>query len=361
MHFITQDSDLFDDQVEPDNYGGGHSALKVVLAIFAIGVLLVAILLGVAFYEYSHGISGSPKGAPVTFSVKAGDGFSSVGKRLAAEKVLRSAIFYDVYVKLHPSFTLLPGFYTLHKDESVKAVLGAFKAGPNEFKVTVVPGMTLAEIAARVGSLPGNSVAKFDAALAQKGYSSPFLAGRSSNLEGLLSPDTYFVLPGEKDHQVIQEMLTQTTKVARTAGLIAGSNNFGLSGYQTLVVASLIQREALLAADYPKVARVIYNRLGAGMNLQFDSTVLYGLHLTGGSPTYAQLASPSPYNTYLNPGLPPTPISAPSAAAISAALNPAVGPWLYFVTVSSNGAEAFSVTYAQQLANEALAAARGLG
>ncbi len=361
MHYITEDSDIDDNSLEMLRPEGHRSALKVVAGIFA-GLILAALLgAGALYYVYARGISGAQHGPKVTFSIRSGDGFSSVGSRLAALKVINSAMFFDIYVKLHPSFTLLPGFYTLHKDESVADVLHVFRSGPNEFKVTVVPGMTLAQIALQVGALAGNSVAKFDAALAQGGYRSPFLSPGTTSLEGLLSPDTYFVLPGEKDHQLIQEMLSQTTQVAAKAGLSPTSLHYGLHGYQVLIVASLIQREALLLSDYPKVARVIYNRLAAPMNLQFDSTVLYGLHLSGGSPSLNQLATPTPYNTYLNPGLPPTPISAPTQAAIEAALHPASGPWMYFVTVQANGAEAFSVTYQQQLANETLAAERGLG
>ena len=248
----------------------------------------------------------------------------------------------------------------MHTDESLKDVFATLKKGPNEFKVTVIPGMTLSQIATVVGKVPGHSSSKFLEALKSGNYSSPFLAAPKQNLEGLLAPQTYFVLPDESDRSVIQEMIDQTTASAKSVGLTPNTTFNGLSAYQILTVASLIQREALLYSDYPKVARVIYNRLSVPMNLQFDSTVLYGLGLSSGSPTLSQLKVPTAYNTYLNSGLPPTPISAPSPAAIKAALNPVPGSWLYFVTVQSNGLEAFSTTYAGQLANEQLAAERGL-
>ncbi|HUC35775.1 MAG TPA: endolytic transglycosylase MltG, partial [Acidimicrobiales bacterium] len=109
-----------------------------------------------------------------------------------------------------------------------------------------------------------------------------------------------------------------------------------------------------------KVARVIYNRLARGMDLQMDSTVLYAEHRDGGTVTSADLALQSPYNTYLHAGLTPSPICFPSQASIEAALSPAQGSWLYFVVVSADGTEAFSNTLAEQEANEALAKSRGL-
>ena len=110
----------------------------------------------------------------------------------------------------------------------------------------------------------------------------------------------------------------------------------------------------------PKVARVIYNRLAQGMPLQMDSTVLYALGQDGGPVTSQDLKIQSPYNTYLNTGLTPTPICMPSSTALAAAVHPPAGAWLYFILVQKNGVMAFSDTYAEQLANEQLAKSRGL-
>jgi UPF0755 protein len=110
----------------------------------------------------------------------------------------------------------------------------------------------------------------------------------------------------------------------------------------------------------PKVARVIYNRLAKGMPLQMDSTVLYAIGQDGGPVTSQDLKIESPYNSYLNTGLPPTPICMPSEVALKAAVDPPAGGWLYFVLVQKNGVMAFSDTFAEQLANEKLAKSRGL-
>ena len=104
-------------------------------------------------------------------------------------------------------------------------------------------------------------------------------------------------------------------------------------------MASLVQAEGGRLSDYPKIARVIYNRLAHGMPLQLDSTVLYGLNKFGILATDKDLTSPSPYNTYKHKGLPPGPIDSPGAAAIHAVLHPVPGPWLYFVTVNPKTGE----------------------
>ncbi len=335
---------------------------RLVLVLAVLLAMLSLVAAGGAYAVYTHEVSGSAKGATVDFVVGRGDSLSSVADRLAGDGVVKSSLFFRIYVHLHPQPALRRGTYSLHKGESVPDVLAAFRNFKvAEYRFTVIPGMNLTQIAGLAGKIPGHSSAAFARALAAGGYRSPFLPTPSSSLEGLLSPDTYFVLKSEPDRKIIQQMLDQTTKVATAAGLSPGSTHFGLDAYQIITVASLIEREALRAGDYPKVARVIYNRLAAGMPLQLDSTVLYGLHLSGGSPTLDQLKIATPYNTYLITGLPPTPISAPTSAAIQAALNPTPGSWLYFVVVRADGKEAFSTTYQEQLANENLAAQRGLG
>jgi len=133
-------------------------------------------------------------------------------------------------------------------------------------------------------------------------------------------------------------------------------------------VASIVQKEAISPGDAAAatrhnvgpVARVIYNRLARGMPLQMDSTVLYAEGRDGGPVTAADLALATPYNTYRNAGLTPTPICFPSALALRAALHPPPGAWLYFVLTARDGTETFSDTLAGQEAAEDLARSRGL-
>ena len=156
-------------------------------------------------------------------------------------------------------------------------------------------------------------------------------------------------------------MVQRFDRDAQATGLsTASAAALGLTPYQVITAASVVEKEGYYPVNMPKVARVIYNRLAQGQPLQMDSTVLYALGQDGGPVTSTDLKIQSPYNTYLNKGLPPTPICMPSTAALDAALHPPPGAWLYFVLVQKDGTMAFSDTYAEQLANEKLAQSRGL-
>jgi UPF0755 protein len=155
-------------------------------------------------------------------------------------------------------------------------------------------------------------------------------------------------------------MIDRFDKEADAVGLASRSAALGLTPYQAVTVASIVEKEGVIAKNLGPVARVILNRLQDGMPLQMDSTVLYAEGRDGGTVTPTDLKLQTPYNTYLNTGLTPTPICFPSTAALEAALNPPSGSWLYFVVVDEDGTEAFSDTYNQQLANEAVAKQRGL-
>ena len=155
-------------------------------------------------------------------------------------------------------------------------------------------------------------------------------------------------------------MQASFAREASRTGFSASSSLQGLSAYQLLIGASVVQKEGYYHVNMPKVARVILNRLATKSALQMDSTVLYALHRDGGKVTPAMLRTITPYNSYLNAGLPPTPICVVSTEALSAMMHPPVGTWRYFVLVNRDGTMAFSTTFAEQLANERLAASRGL-
>jgi len=136
-------------------------------------------------------------------------------------------------------------------------------------------------------------------------------------------------------------MVRRFDQEAAQVHLTTAAPGVHLTPTQVIVVASLVQAEGGRVQDYPKIARVVYNRLANGMKLQFDSTVFYGLGKYGTSATSAEINTPGPYNTYLHTGLPPGPIDSPGNAAIQAALHPTAGNWLYFASLK-NGAMEFS-------------------
>jgi UPF0755 protein len=177
-------------------------------------------------------------------------------------------------------------------------------------------------------------------------------------LEGLLVPGVYDVRPGASALEVLQGLLATSVTRLESDGLVSGAREIGYTPYKVLVVSSLVEKEGI-TADMPKVARVLYNRLGAGQRLQLDSTVNYPLDLQALRTNADDRAKPGPYNSYAVAGLPPTPIAAPGKAAIEAALAPADGPWQYFVRCQPDGASCFAETLDEHNRNVAEAVANG--
>ena len=177
-------------------------------------------------------------------------------------------------------------------------------------------------------------------------------------LEGLLVPGVYDVKPGAPALEVLQGLLAASVTRLESDGLVSGAREIGYTPYKVLIVSSLVEKEGI-TADMPKVARVLYNRLGAGQRLQLDSTVNYPLDLQALRTNADDRAKPGPYNSYAVAGLPPTPIAAPGKAAIEAALAPADGPWQYFVRCQPDGASCFAETLEEHNQNVAEAVANG--
>ena len=177
-------------------------------------------------------------------------------------------------------------------------------------------------------------------------------------LEGLLVPGRYDVHPGLPAADVLRALLETSATRLEASGLVTGAQSIGASPYQVLTISSLVEKEAI-TPDMAKVARVIYNRLGAGRRLELDSMVNYPLDLQALRTTPEDRAKPGPYNSYAVAGLPPTPISAPGKEAIAAALAPEPGPWLYFVRCQTDGTSCFAETFAEHDANVAQARANG--
>lgn len=184
-------------------------------------------------------------------------------------------------------------------------------------------------------------------------------AGSKRRLEGLISPGLYDVKPGWNATRLLTELLTTSTIRMQAAGLPDAAKATGLTPYEVLIVASIVEREGV-ENDFGKVARVIYNRLAKGMPLQMDSTVNYVLHKPDIRTTTRDHAKAGAYNSYGNDGLVPTPISAPSTEALNAALQPPQGDWLYFVKCEKNGLSCFATNFEDHQRNIDDAKRRGV-
>lgn len=330
------------------------------VALLAVAACVVVLVACVGWYELqAH--PGGPAGRQETITVAPGESTGSVVDKLAAHGVVTSGVAYRIYLLVHGAPTIRAGTYLVRQNLSFQAVTSALAGGPNMWALDVPAGFTLAEVAARYGEVTGRSAAGFVQVARSGAVRSPWEAAGSTNLEGLLAPGTYLVHRKESDRQVLDQMVSRFDRQAAAAGLDAAVAAFlGVTPNQLITVASIVEKEGYIQKNMGRVARVVYNRLADGMPLQMDSTVLYSLGRDGGPVTGADERINTPYNTYLHTGLPPTPIDVPSAAALEAAGHPTSGSWLYFVVVAKDGTEAFSTTYAGQLANEALARSRGV-
>jgi len=349
--------------VDPRTRPARHGRLRHPWRLTALVVIVVGlvILIGGYLWVRSEADPSGPQGAQVIVTVPAGSGESATGSLLADKGVIGSSLAFRVWSQFNSLPGIQAGTYAFRTNSSFGQVQSVLATGPNVFPLVVPPGFTVSELATRVGQLPGHFAASFDKAATDGSVRSPWQPSGVVSLEGLLAPGTYTVTPGETDHQLLEKMVDRFDAQAAQLGLAAGARSLGYSPYEVITIASIVEKEGVLTKNMGPVARVIYNRLEKGMPLQMDSTVLYALGRDGGPVTSADLQTVSPYNTYLNKGLPPTPTCFPSEEALDAALHPPAGNWLFFVVVEQDGTEAFSDTFAGQKANEAIAAQRGVG
>lgn len=178
-------------------------------------------------------------------------------------------------------------------------------------------------------------------------------------LEGLIAPGTWNIDPSGTPQDILSTLISSSAGQYERGGLLTTAASLNMSPYQILTVASLVQREAK-PQDFAKVARVIYNRLAENRTLEFDSTVNYALDRIEVATTDGDRAQATPWNTYVRPGLPATPICSPGQPALAAAEQPEPGDWLYFVTIDMQGTTLFTREYEQHLANIELARRNGV-
>lgn len=329
--------------------GSGHP----VLTGLAIVVLIVFIVVGGGLVWANSQINpGGHRGPTVTVVIPKGASKKLIGQRLARAGVIHDGTLFAYYTYIHGDGPLLPGTYQLPKNSPYSSVIRALEAGPKIVTANlVVPeGYTVAQIARAVAALPnmGLSAQRFIAAADDGTVRSPYEPAGVNNLEGLLFPATYLVTQGESEVKILEQMVGAFDDHASALGLDADAAKLGMTPYQVVIVASIVEREAKLAADRPDVSSTIYNRLRIGMKLGADSTQTYYLRLTdpGLLPTAAQLDRPSPYNTRTNKGLPPTPIANPGLAALGAAAQPPTTKYLFFVEINPDGKLGFASTEA---------------
>lgn len=281
-------------------------------------------------------------------TIQKGDTGAAISQTLADAGVTKTpSVFYDMLVSTGANPTFYPGVYKLQKKMTAAAALKALEdpANKQENAALLPEGLTEDEVLDRLADALQIPRADFTAAV-----KSPKAYGvDAGSLEGWLFPAMYTFAPDATARDVVKTMVERTVQSLDKAGVPTAQRQ------RILTIASIIQREAREQKDFYKVSRVIENRLDpsnpeTGGKLQMDSTAQYGygeIHDGTASSSQAALDDDNPWNTYLHAGLPKGPISNPGDVAIDAAMHPASGPWLYFVTVNMNtGKTIFSTTYA---------------
>lgn len=363
-------------QLEVDELPNEFRGLSRPFLIVATAVAAVTLFMGAIGWWYVHQVNPSGKGDPQSFTVVEGDTISSVSQRLADDGFVASASVFSWYVSRKGGVELIPGYYTIAPKDHMGNIMAVLKTPPSATyqKVTFPEGYTISQMGARLAEKTLRLNAdQFVAMANDPSVESPYRPEGQTSLEGLLFPDTYQISNDQNEKQVVQQLAKQMVRVASQEGIDDSQAKVGLSPYKVLIIASMIEREAKVEADRAKIARVIYNRLEIKMLLQIDATLMYNAPADADFATLK--AADTPYNTYINKGLPPTPIANPGRASIIAALNPAPNPagtdplcanvpkpcrYLYYVLSDKEGGHAFAVTLDQHEANIETARQAGL-
>lgn len=249
--------------------------------------------------------------------------------------------FVKAYTANARSATIRPGTYGLKLRMTSPAAVDALLDDANRLldKVTVKEGVRAAEVPGLIAAHTKIGAADLRAALKVPATGLGLPAEAKGDPEGWLFPATYDVEPGTTAAELLQSMVRRTVQELDDLDVPAAERR------DTIILASLVQAEAKLPADFPKVARVLENRLGKGMKLQLDTTVHYATQRFTVATSIKDTQFNSPYNTYLVPALPVGAISNPGRAAIQAVRRPTPGPWLYFVAVNPDtGATEYATT-----------------
>ena len=323
------------------------ATLAVLAAIALAGGFLVVRMLG---------LTGSgDRGPAVGLVVPDGATATEVGELLERRGVIRSALGFRIASLLEGGAEeIQAGRYRLPTGLTAPDALAALARGPEIRFVTLTfpEGSWLTDFARIVGEETSIAPRRF-LSLARGGEVRSALQPPSvETLEGLLWPSTYRVDEQETAASLLRRLVDEMESRVRRLDLDEAARR-GLTPYEAVIVASMVEAEARVPADRPKVAAVIFNRLQRGMALGIDATVAYAVGKRGGELTVDDLAVDSPYNTRLYPGLPPTPIGAPGLASLRATARPARGEWLYFVLADCGGRHAFSESYADFLEDKA--------
>ena len=319
-------------------------------AIIAISVVFVVLIGGILFWNHNHPDLDFPAGTAgpeIEVNIPAGSSGVEIGRILAKEGVVKtSVIFFRAATADKRAESISAGLYLVNTHLSAKEAIEQFLDKKRlQGKFLIIEGARLSEIKTNLVKI-GFTAEQVDKALNSIKTPRGF---ETDNLEGLLFPANYTILPDEEVSTLLQGALDRFAQELKNISFDDYAKELNLKPAELLTIASIVQAEGFTDEDFGKVSRVIYNRLKIGMPLQMDSTLLYANKSRGEiRVTNRELKIASKYNTYKYKGLPPGPIGSPGGAALVATIKPTPGNWLYFVTVSP-GETKFTNSYSEFL------------
>jgi len=324
----------------------------------------------VLFYVWNGLRPVSAEDEPVKFTISSGMRATRVAELLEEQGLIRSAFLFSSWLKIKGEGSLFQaGDYELTPGMTREEIVAKLNKGDivaaETIKFTIPEGFTVQQIADRLAEKAGADKAKVLEAAADstKWAGSIWTKALPADhnlrfpLEGYLFPETYEMKAGSTEAEMIDRMLAELDRKLDQLpeDWLDTLEGRGLTVHQLLTIASLVEREVMVDEERPVVAGIIKNRLDKKMPLQIDATVQYLLDKQKERLLEADLKVDSPYNTYLNPGLPPGPIASPSLKSIEAALYPEETDYLYYVTKKDGtNTHLFAETYKQHQRNIAL-------
>ncbi|HET7326916.1 MAG TPA: endolytic transglycosylase MltG [Nocardioidaceae bacterium] len=346
-----------------DNRPRSHGRISGYLAV----IVSLAVLVGAGGFAYAKGRAwledtfappadyAGPGEGRVLIEVESGQTSTQIAQTLEEADVVASVeAFMDEARTEEMAALIQAGFYQMRHKMSARAALDVLIDHDNlvQNAVTIPEGFTVDQTLKRIAKETDIPLRRLKAAADHPGKLG-LPAYAEGHLEGFLFPATYPLPPDATARGVLTTMVDRFERAAEANDLKQRAKALGITPLEAVTVASIVEAEARRDEDVAKVARVIYNRLEEGMRLQMDSTVHYAVGKSGNvTTTDTDRAIDSPYNTYRVHGLPPAPIDSPGERALSAALHPAPGDWLFFVTVNlRTGETKFAETGEQHARN----------
>ncbi len=318
-----------------------RSSPSIKLLLLLSGIFL---LFSISVPSWFLFVPSSKTASAKVILIKKGTPLKKVSEVLEQEGIIKNRhLFVFCATMLGKKSSIKAGEYEFHPPIPPLKVLSVLTKGQVKHHLVTIPeGFTVSQIAQllenlnlvkKKGFLEKTSSPAFIDALGLSRFAGP-------TLEGYLFPDTYHLLREMNPEDAIRMMVHRFKKVFGS-DLSQGASELGISEKEVVILASIIEKETSLSEEKPLISAVFHNRLRKKIPLQSDPTVIYGIRNFNGNLTKEDLLRPSPYNTYLLAGLPPTPICNPGRDSLLAAVRPAPVPYLYFVS-KNDGSHYFS-------------------